>query len=264
MGSTSTAMLETTAASPILLQPQVYLKVENLSLAFGGQNVLRGVNLDLAGGMIALLRGDNGAGKTTLLNVLSGFLKPDTGTASLEINHKRVDILKETPDCLARLGLIARLWQEVKLFPTMTVLENVLIASPNALGINPLHVFFSPLRVRQQEREFRAQALAWLDMLGIADRADSSGDKLSVGQTKRVAIARMLQTGARVMLLDEPLAGLDVQTSEKLVKDLERLADITHRAILIVEHKHDMILPICDVVYTLENGMVERQNSEAK
>jgi len=242
---------------------RVQLRAQGITMAFGGQQVLRGVDLDLTGGQIALLRGPNGSGKTTLLNILSGFLKPDAGTATLAFNGTQVDILRETPDRLARLG-ISRLWQDIRLFSTMTALENVLAASPHAIGINPAIALFALTKVKRQEREFREQALHWLDLLGMADRADSSGDKLSVGQSKRVAIARLLQTGAQVLLLDEPLAGLDRDSAEKLVHDLNRLADTTHKAMLIVEHNHDAIAPVCDVRLTLENGCLQREELEGK
>ena len=237
---------------------RVRLKADGLTVAFGGQQVLRGATVDLTGGQIALLRGANGCGKTTLLNILSGFQKPDSGSASLEFNGTRVDILKETPDSLARRGLV-RLWQDIRLFPTMTVLENVLAASPHAIGINPARALFALGKVKEQEKEFRKQALNWLNMLGMADRAKSSGDKLSVGQAKRVAIARLLQTGAKVLLLDEPLAGLDNDSAAKLVEDLKHLADLTHQAMLIVEHNHDAIIPVCDIRYTLVDGVVMRE-----
>ncbi len=241
----------------------VRLHAEGIAIAFGGQQVLRGVDIDLSGGQIALLRGPNGCGKTTLLNILSGFLKPDAGTASLAFNGTQVDILRESPDRLARLG-IARLWQDTRLFPTMTVLENVLAASPHAIGINPAIALFALGRVKRQERAFREQALGWLDLLGMADRVESSGDKLSVGQSKRVAIARLLQTGAQVLLLDEPLSGLDCESAEKLVHDLNRLADTTHKAMLIVEHNHDAITPVCDIRLTLEDGRLYREELEGK
>lgn len=242
---------------------RVRLCAEGLALAFGGQQVLRGVNLDITGGQIALLCGSNGCGKTTLLNILSGFLKPDAGNVSLVFNNTHVNVLNETPDRLARLG-IARLWQDIRIFPTMTVLDNVLAASPHTIGINPFIALFALGRVKHQERIFREQAMDWLDLLGMADRAASSGDKLSVGQTKRVAIARMLQTGAKMLLLDEPLAGLDRESAEKLVHDLNRLADTTHKAMLIVEHNHDAITPICDIRLTLENGCLHREKMDGK
>lgn len=236
----------------------VLLHVQGITLAFGGQQVLNGVDIELHGGQIALLRGPNGCGKTTLLNILSGFLKPDTGQATLGFNGSTIDILRQSPDRLARLG-IARLWQDIRLFSTMTVLENVLAASPHAFGIHPFAALFAPAKVRRQERAFKEQAMQWLDLLGMSNRAHSSGDKLSVGQSKRVAIARMLQTGAQFLLLDEPLAGLDRASADKLVRDLNRLADTTHKAMLVVEHNHDAITPVCDISFTLAEGKLIRE-----
>lgn len=248
---------------PLVTVPPVRLSAQGIAVAFGGQHVLRGVDIELRGGQIALLRGPNGCGKTTLLNILSGFLRPDAGQATLSFNGTSVDILRLSPDRLARLG-IARLWQDIRLFPTMTVLENVLAASPHALGIHPLATVFAPLRVLRQERSFHEQALYWLDLLGMADRAQSSGDKLSVGQAKRVAIARLLQTGAQALLLDEPLAGLDRQSTDQLVHDLNRLADTTHKAMLVVEHNHEAITPVCDIRLTLLNGHLSREDLEGR
>lgn len=241
----------------------VRLCAQGISITFGGQQVLRGVDVELHGGQIALLRGPNGSGKTTLLNILSSFLRPDAGQATLAFNGSTVNILRQTPDRLARLGVV-RLWQDIRLFQTMTVLENVLAASPHALGIHPFAALFVPGKVRRQEQAFREQAMQWLDLLGMADRANSSGDKLSVGQSKRVAIARMLQTGAQVLLLDEPLAGLDHESADKLVNDLNRLADTTHKAMLVVEHNHDAIVPVCDIRLTLDEGRLHREELEGR
>lgn len=242
----------------------VQLRVQGIAIAFGGQQVLNDIDFELHSGQIALLRGPNGSGKTTLLNILSGFLKPDEGQAVLELNGcTLVDILRQGPDRLARLGIV-RLWQDIRLFSTMTVIENVLAASPHSLGIHPFAALFVPAKVMRQERVFREQAMQWLDLLGMADRAHSSGDKLSVGQSKRVAIARMLQTGAQMLLLDEPLAGLDIASAEKLVNDLNRLADTTHKAMLVVEHNHDAITPVCDICFTLNEGRLIREELEGR
>lgn len=239
----------------------VRLSADGISIAFGGQQVLKDVGLDLVGGQIALLRGPNGCGKTTLLNILSGFMQPDAGHVALEIEGRSINLLGRSSDCLVRLG-IARLWQDIRLFPTMTALENVLAASPHAMGINPAVALFAYGRVKRQEQAFREEAMHWLDLLGMADRAHSSGDKLSVGQSKRIAIARLLQTGAQVLLLDEPLAGLDHKSAEKLVCDLNRLADTTHKALLVVEHNHDAITPVCDLRLTLNDGHLLREELE--
>jgi len=230
------------------------LVVESIALSFGGQQVLKNVSLELLFGQIGLLTGENGCGKTTLLNVLSGFIKPDTGFAHLINKDKIIDISSVQPDKLPHLG-IARLWQDIRLFPSMTALENVLTAAPS-IGINPFMAIFQPIKVRQQEQVLIKKATNWLDMMGMKERADSSGDKLSLGQAKRVAIARLLQTGAEVLLLDEPLAGLDQDASAQLVKDLKILAQETGKALLIVEHKQDSIIPIADYKYELIGGVI--------
>lgn len=234
----------------------VRLSVQGIAVAFGGQQVLRGIDFELAGGQIALLRGANGCGKTTLLNILSGFLRPDGGQVTLQCNGRQVNLLRKSPELLVRLG-IARLWQEPRLFPTMTVLENVLAASPRMIAAaNIVFPLVAPLLILRRQRAAREQALHWLDLMGVADRAGSSADKLSVGQSKRVAIARLLQTGAQVLLLDEPLASLDAAAAEKLAGDLNRLADTTSKALLVIEHGHrqEVISPVCDMRLTLENG----------
>jgi branched-chain amino acid transport system permease protein len=244
---------------PLISSGQTRLKAIGITLAFGGHTVLQEVDLEIASGQIALLRGANGSGKTTLLNVLSGFLRPDSGVATLETTYEALDVLNETPDRLARIG-IARLWQDVRLFSSMTVLENVMVASPNAVALNPLSALFQPERIKRQEQTFRTQAMFWLEMVGIADRAGSSGDQLSLGQAKRVAIARALQTGAKVLLLDEPLSGLDSESLPRLVEDLSRIAETTKRAMLIVEHNQEAISPICHLRYTLATGRLTREN----
>ncbi len=230
------------------------LVVENIALSFGGKQVLKNVGLELLPGQVGLLTGENGSGKTTLLNVLSGFLKPEAGQAHLIKEGKTIDILKEESDGLPLLG-IARLWQDIRLFHTMTALENVLTAAPS-IGINPFRAIFQPIKVRQQEKILIKKALNWLDIMGMKERSGSSGDKLSLGQAKRVAIARLLQTGAEVLLLDEPLAGLDQAASLQLVNDLGILAQETGKALLIVEHNQHSIIPIADYKYELVNGVI--------
>ncbi len=239
------------------------LCADGVSLAFGGQQVLKNIDLEVRSGQIAHLRGGNGSGKTTLLNILSGFLKPDSGQIKLVIDNQPIDVLSHAPATLARLGL-ARLWQDTRLFASMTVLENVLAASPRPLGISPVMSLLAYSRVQKQEREFKHQAMTLLDMLGMADRAESTGERLSGGQAKRVAIARMLQTGAEILLLDEPLAGLDKESAVRLVEDLNLLADDTRKAMLIVEHNHDAISPVCDISYTLENGFLRYEEHEGQ
>ena len=228
-------------------------RAERVHLAFGGHCILNGVSFDLAQERAVLLRGDNGSGKTTLLNTLSGFLRPDKGQIHLNLNGRSFDAVRTQPERLARAGL-GRLWQDIRLFPTMTVLENVLAASAGLIGLNPALALAAWPVSRRQERRAREKAFANLELVGMADRANSSGDKLSVGQMKRVAIARMLQSEAELMLLDEPLAGLDRDSVDGLISLLNRLNQDQGKTLFIVEHQHEQMAPICHETWNLEDG----------
>lgn len=229
------------------------VRSEQLSLAFGGLHVLDDVSFTVPRGGAVLLRGENGSGKTTLLNVLSGFLCPDSGHISFRLNGDDLESARTSPERLARAGL-GRLWQDIRLFPTMTVLENVLAATPGLIGQNPaLAMVLWPV-VRKQDRQARERALFYLEIVGMADRVGSLGDRLSGGQMKRVALARLLQGGADLLLLDEPLAGLDQESAEKLVALLHDLNKNHGKTLLIVEHQHERVAPVCNETWYLANG----------
>ncbi len=229
------------------------MEVHDLSLSFGGHVLLKHVSFNLHKGEIILLHGQNGSGKTTLLNVLSGFIKPDSGKINMVHHGKQIDISRMSAERVASYG-VCKLWQDIRLFPTMKVIDNVMAATPCLSGMNPLLSIILWLRVKRQEKNAKENAIENLTIMGIADRSNSSADKLSVGQMKRVAIARLLQTGAEVLLLDEPLAGLDEISSAKLMETIDYLAHKGGKTILIVEHKSDEVYAICDKVWCLSNG----------
>jgi branched-chain amino acid transport system ATP-binding protein len=229
------------------------IQAENLSLAFGGQRLLDEVSFVLPPVGAVLLRGDNGSGKTTLLNVLSGFIRPERGSIYMHLNDRNVDAVHTSPERLARSGL-GRLWQDIRLFPTMTVMENVLTATTGMAGGNPVLALAAWPLVRRQERAARERALANLELVGMAERATSSGDRLSVGQMKRVAIARLLQAGAELLLLDEPLAGLDKKSAEGLISLLNQLNERQGKTLLVVEHQHERMAPVCNETWYLADG----------
>lgn len=232
---------------------------EGLRVAFGGQRVLDGLGFELRLGEAVLLRGENGSGKTTLLNVLSGYIRPDGGRIRMRLKGREVDATVAAPEPLARSGL-GRLWQDIRLFPTMSVLDNVLVASPELLRRTVLAGIAAWPWVRRQERIARERAFHNLALVSMADRADSSADMLSVGQMKRVALARLLQAEADLWLLDEPLAGLDHKSAEGLLKLLEGLNDDHGKTMLIVEHQHDRMAPLCDRTWFLTEGRLHEGN----
>lgn len=238
------------------------VQAENLSLAFGGTCVLDGVSFAIPKGRVILLRGENGSGKTTLLNVLTGFIRPDNGSLCFRFNGKALDAGKHSPEQLARRG-VGRLWQDIRLFPTMTVLENVLAATPGLMRQNPFWALAAWPFARNEETHARERALRHLKMVGMADRATSSGDKLSVGQMKRVAIARLLQAEAELLLLDEPLAGLDRSASTELLHVLTRINEEQGKTMLIIEHQHERMATVCDETWFLAGGHLSSERGDA-
>ena len=231
------------------------VEARSLALAFGGQKVLNSVSFDLLPGELVLLRGENGSGKTVLLNVLSGYLRPNRGSIKFHFGNRSVNALRASPETLARRG-VGKLWQDIRLFPTMTVLENVLAATPRMLGEHPLFAVLARPAVFRQERLARDRAFQNLTTIGMADRAQSSCDKLSVGQMKRVALARLLQMEASLFLLDEPFAGLDRNGALSLANDLDSLRKDQEKTILIVEHRYEAIASHADRVWTMSEGHI--------
>lgn len=256
-----------TEASPFSKTGRVLLSATGLRKAFGGQVVLNNLDLELREGEIVLLRGDNGCGKTTLLNILTGNVAPDEGTIRLfangteEVFHFPRRWWQDlnpfdhfTPERVAREG-VGREWQDIRLFTSQSLRDNVAVAKPGHPGENPTTVLFCGSAVRRHERRVRADAEAVLGKLGLKGRESSSGDKVSLGQAKRVAIARAAQTGVRILFLDEPLAGLDRTGSEEVVNLLRDLAHRQSLTLVIVEHVFNVqrILAFATSVWTLKD-----------
>jgi ABC-type branched-subunit amino acid transport system ATPase component len=199
---------------------RVVLSATGLCKSFGGHTVLDNVSFKLKRGQVVLLRGENGSGKTTLLNILTGNLEPDSGEIKVSINGneerfdfpmpwwKRLNPFDHfTPERLAWKG-IGRVWQDIRLFPTMTTLDNVAVASPNQIGENPALAFIAS-KIRKAEKKNVEESYKRLEGLRLGKLRDSYCDQISLGQMKRVAIARTIRAGSKVLFLDEPLSGLD-------------------------------------------------------
>ncbi len=246
------------------------LSVKGLTKSFGGQVILDDVSLDLKRGEVVLLRGENGSGKTTLVNILTGNLEPDKGEIHLNINGNKELFSwprhwwKElnpfdhfTPERLVWEG-VGRVWQDIRLFPTMSTLENVMVSTPGQRGENPVLALISNYAKKENSRN-KKTASGWLDKLGLGDRLDSSCDKISLGQMKRVAIARAIQAGAKILFLDEPLSGLDNSGISGVMNYLETIAREGEITLVIVEHVFNIptILKLASAVWTLSHGQVQ-------
>ncbi len=244
------------------------LSVKDLCKTFGGQKVLDNLSLELTEGEIVILRGENGAGKTTLLNILSGNLAPDSGNIEictsgaseyLQFPTQWWEDLNPfnhfTPERLARES-IGRTWQDIRLFNTFTLRDNIAVATPNQLGENPFWALLRPRLTSEQETSVIESSDSTLAKLGLAGRELSSADKVSLGQSKRVAIARTIQAGAKILFLDEPLSGLDKQGITDVLDFLKSVAADNRLTLVIVEHIFNIphILNMASTVWTLSSG----------
>lgn len=249
VGQSPAVAQELAAADP---PSQVTVIGKGLAKRFGGVVAVADADIELRSGQITGLIGPNGAGKTTAFNLLTGFLKPSAGR--IVFNGRDVTGLR--PHRIVRAGM-ARSFQDLRLFRKMTVLENVLVSLPDQSGDRVSAVFFRPGHVRRQEEENIARALGVLRFIGLEGKANELAEDLSYAEEKLLVIARLLATGADVLLFDEPLSGLDPNTLRELFPVIRKLAD-QGKTVCIIEHNLDVIKGLCDVVFFLDEGRVLR------
>jgi branched-chain amino acid transport system ATP-binding protein len=225
------------------------LQVEGLTLRFGGLQVLTDVSLDLPDAGVVGVIGPNGAGKTSLFNVICGFVRPNSGRlffAGRELGGHR-------PHQLTALG-IARTLQGLGLFGRLSVLDNVLAGATHLSRTGALSALFAMPWTDRDERRLRERAMAVLDTLGIAGDRHQIVAGLPYGARKRVALARALVSEPRLLLLDEPAAGLSAPETAELAQLLRGLRERT--AIMLVEHHMDFVMGLCDRLVVLDFGQV--------
>jgi ABC-type branched-subunit amino acid transport system ATPase component len=230
------------------------LRCTGLRKAFGGVRALDGVDLDLEGGCLYAVIGPNGAGKSTLLDVLSGFLAPDEGRVFLEGRA----ITGLPPHRIARLGL-ARTFQHLRVFRELTALENVLLARPRRRRETILSALFS-LGAAGEETGHRRVAGELLDFVGLAGKASEPAGRLSYGQQKLLNLACCLSLEPRILLLDEPVAGVHPEMIAKILDLLRQIRD-QERLVVFVEHDVGAVRRSADRVLVLDQGRVLLQGA---
>lgn len=233
------------------------VECRGVSKQFGGVAAIDDVSVRFVAGRVTALIGPNGAGKTTLFHVMSGALAADRGEVYLE--GSRIDGRPPWRVCRAGLG---RLLQDVRLFGHMTVLENVLAGFKRPLGENPLASMFWRGGVLREQEKHIERARYWLERVGIADLEASMGADLSYGQQKLAAMARMLVAEPKVLLLDEPAAGLNPTVTATLVTLLRELA-AEGRCVVAVEHDLGFVLEASDWTECMNNGKILVNGSPA-
>jgi ABC-type branched-subunit amino acid transport system ATPase component len=226
------------------------LRTVDLCKRFGGIVVSDSINLTIGAGEILGLIGPNGAGKTSLFNLISGVLRPDSG--SIHLNGVAIDAAALYRR--ARLG-IARTWQNMLLFRTMTVLENLLIAPRLYPGESILRVAFAYGTVRDAERHTRDRAMTTLARMGLGQTAHDLVVDLPFGQQKLIGLARTLMNDGPLLLLDEPMAGVEGAAYETMQRIVREEAD-SGRAVCVVEHNVSFIRDLCSRAVFMANGKI--------
>lgn len=226
------------------------LVVRGLRKSFGGIVAVDGVDLELPAGEVTGLIGPNGAGKSTLFGLFTGFLRPDQGS----VVFNGIDVRGKSPDTIAKLGMV-RSFQDVRLILGLTVLENVMLATPHHPGENVGGLFLRPQAVTAAERRAREHALEYLEFVGLAEKAGWLAAGLAYAEQKLCAIARVLATGADVLLLDEPTSGIDPRWVDSIATVIRELPDLG-KTVCIVEHNLSFLQKIGAPCYFMEAGRI--------
>jgi branched-chain amino acid transport system ATP-binding protein len=233
------------------------VEIHGLSKRFGGIVVADDLELAMNRGEILGLIGPNGAGKTTLFNLISGVVTPDAGTILLNGEPIRnVKLFRR-----ARMG-VARTWQNMRLFSSMSVLDNLLVASRSYPGERVLQVLFASGAVRRHEEEMRTRAQAILARMGLAPLANRPVTDLPFGQQKLIGLARALMNDGDCLLLDEPMAGVEGEAHETM-KTVVRQEAASGRAVCVVEHNVSFVKDLCTTAIFMANGRIMERGSVA-
>jgi branched-chain amino acid transport system ATP-binding protein len=227
------------------------LEVHGLVRRFGGIRAVDGASLRVHRGSITALIGPNGAGKTTLFHVVTGFLRPQAG--SVHFDGRPVAGLP--PHRLARMGMV-RTFQITKALARMPVIDNVMLAAPDQPGERLRGLLLRPGSARRREREVRAEALDLLELFDLARLADEYAGTLSGGQRKLLELARALMTRPRLLMLDEPMAGINRTLGAALLEHIERLRAERGMSFLYIEHDMDVVMGHSDRVIVMAEGRV--------
>ena len=247
------------------------LHVENVTMQFGGVVAVNNLSLDVNKNEIVALIGPNGAGKTTAFNCITGVYEPTNGLVAFNgetilENHpqgkmvsmykgenadKYKHIIRKTPDQITKLG-VARTFQNIRLFSNLTVFENVLIAKHMRAKQN---IFAATFRLNmKEENRMRKEAMELLDMQNMLHLKDEIASSLPYGLQRRVEIARALATDPKLLLLDEPAAGMNPQETLELTDFIKEIKENYNLSVFMIEHHMDLVMQISDRIYVLDFG----------
>ncbi|MBP2021302.1 branched-chain amino acid transport system ATP-binding protein [Clostridium punense] len=226
------------------------LKTQNATMQFGGLTAVNDFNLSIDEGEIVALIGPNGAGKTTAFNMITGVYTPTKGNVIYGGN----DITGNRPDIITQKG-IARTFQNIRLFKELSVLDNVLIANHLHLKSGLFSAILKLPKYRREERSIREKSLALIERVGLLDVINEKASSLPYGKQRRLEIARALATNPKLLLLDEPAAGMNPKETEELTEFIRVIRDEFNLTIFMIEHHMQVVMGISDRIYVLDYGV---------
>ena len=226
------------------------LEVKHLGISFGGLRAVDDLNMSIEQGSLVGLIGPNGAGKTTAFNLLTGVYAPSEGTIVLDGES----LVGKAPTEICKSG-IARTFQNIRLFTKMTVLDNVKVAIHNHVEYSLAESFFHLGKFSKREKEMDERAIDILKVFDLDGQADVLASNLPYGKQRKLEIARALATEPKLLLLDEPAAGMNPNETQELMDTIQLIRDKFHITILLIEHDMKLVSGICEYLYVLNFGM---------
>ena len=226
------------------------LSIRNVGKRFGGLHVLQDVSFEVPGGSIFGLIGPNGAGKTTVFNLVTGLLQPTSGSVAFQGR----DLAGMAPHHITRLG-IARTFQNIRIFRDMTLLENVMVGMHHLMDYGPLALFFATPACGDAERRARERALELLSWVKLDHQAQLTADNLSYGEQRKLEFARALATEPKLLLLDEPVAGMNPAEKTVLMDEIRNIRDRGY-GVFLIEHDMRFVMGLCDRIAVLNFGRI--------
>lgn len=225
------------------------LEIKNVTRNFKGLTALSKIDIEVQEGEILGIIGPNGAGKTTLFNIISGFLKPTEG----EIFFRGENITGISPDLITRKGL-TRSFQGASLCPTLSCLENLIFAHHLYKEFGFWEAMLKTKSYVLREREIWEKSMAILATLNLADKTDIAANAIAYGYQKMLGIAMAVATDAQVLLLDEPVAGMNNQEAMAMTEEIRRIRKELGKTIVVVEHNMKMVMGVCDRIVVIQHG----------
>ncbi|MFL7813921.1 MAG: ABC transporter ATP-binding protein [Anaerolineales bacterium] len=227
------------------------LETRNVTKRFGGLSAVDNVSVEIPEGSIYSIIGPNGAGKTTLFNCITGFYPADRG----DIRFLDKSLMGLTPDRITQRG-ISRTYQNIRLFPMMTALENILVGAHPRLKSNLVDAFLHTPRQRAEEKQALEKSQELLNFVGLKGKGDLLARNLPYGEQRRLEMARALANQPKIILLDEPTAGMNPNESRTMMRFIQNLRDELGITILLIEHDMKVVMGISEFIYVLDFGQL--------